>query len=646
MGLFNQFPYTNFHELNLNWILNALMEIQKTMEQFVAINSLKYADPILWDITSQYEKNTIVIDPQSGTAYISVQAVPSGVALTNTDYWTVVFNLEQFVTRANNNLTVRVEETTTLNATFATPINHWLIWNNVLYRATTNIIPGDQYVENSNIVSFTIEDIVGYIQDLQTTNKDNIIAAINELVTNIGDMTTLNTTDKSTIVAAINEVLTTLTTVAGDLTNLTTTDKSNLVAAINEVLTTLTTVTGDLTNLTTTDKSNLVAAINEVLTTLTTVTGDLTDLTTTDKSNLVAAINEIHKAITENDNKFTILIGDSYGRPFTDHRERPWTYRVRDYLGANNCYIVARNGVGFCTAASVAEWEDNPEACAILESNNYLACLIDAYNNISDKSKVKRIVVCGGGNDGPYILDYIYPAMEHFGTRAKELFPDAEVYIGYIFWNVNIDQSNVWSTLRKTFTAYIRCQDYGMLYLSGVENILRDYGLMDTEAVEGAMGTHPNELGCTALARGIINALESGYSPVYRIHTQVSLTNLNAELSESAISIYAFETQKDNYMYLRTNSHTFTLSTPKDITTNFAIGDLEKRYWLGNYDTSCGVEIPVLVVHSDDSNDIEMGYLYLNRYGKLNVTPRGGWTDVKSFMIGNIIMTADTFTAA
>ena len=616
MGLFDQFPYTNIHELNLMWILEALKEIQTTTEQFVAINSLKYADPIQWDITSQYEKNTIVIDPQSGTAYISVQAVPSGVALTNTDYWTIVFNLEQFVTRANNNLTVRVEETTTLNATFATPINHWLIWNNVLYRATTNIIAGDQYIENSNIVRFTIEDIVGYIQDLQTTNKDNIIAAINELVTNIGDITALNTTDKSTIVAAINEVLTTLTTVAGDLTNLTTTDKSNLVAAINEVLNTLTTIAGDLTN-----------------------------LTTTDKSNLVAAINEIHKTITENDNKFTILIGDSYGRPFTDHRENPWTYRVRDYLGANNCYIVARNGIGFCTAASVAEWESNPEACAILETNNYLAALIDAYNNISDKSKVKRIVVCGGGNDGPYILNYIYPAMEHFGTRAKELFPNAEVYIGYIFWNVNIDQSNVWSTLRKTFTAYIRCQDYGMLYLSGVENILRDYGLMDTEAVEGAMGTHPNELGCTALARGIINALESGYSPVYRIHTQVSLTNLNAELSESVISIYAIETQKDNYMYLRTNSHTFTLSTARNITTNFTIGDLEKRYWLGNYDTSCGIEIPVLVTHSDDTNDIEMGYLYLNRYGKLNVTPRGGWTDVKSFMIGNIIMTADTFTA-
>ena len=79
MGLFDQFPYTNFHELNLDWILKALDNIQKTMDQFVALNSLKYADPIQWNITSQYAKNTIVIDPQTGTAYISVQPVPEGV---------------------------------------------------------------------------------------------------------------------------------------------------------------------------------------------------------------------------------------------------------------------------------------------------------------------------------------------------------------------------------------------------------------------------------------------------------------------------------------------------------------------------------------------------------------------------------------
>lgn len=34
MGLFEQFPYTNFHELNLDWILKQLKEFQERLDQF------------------------------------------------------------------------------------------------------------------------------------------------------------------------------------------------------------------------------------------------------------------------------------------------------------------------------------------------------------------------------------------------------------------------------------------------------------------------------------------------------------------------------------------------------------------------------------------------------------------------------------
>ena len=260
MGLFDQFPYTNFHELNLMWILEALKEIQTTTEQFVAINSLKYADPIQWNITSQYEKNTIVIDPQSGTAYISVQPVPTGVALTNEDYWTVVFDLGSFVTRAAKNFTHRYEEDTTLTATFNSVAGDWLVWGDTLYIANVNITAGDSYVVDGNIKRITVEEV-----------KDAIYETINDLSTSvdnrIGILEDLTTTDKSNLVAAINEVLTTLVNTSGDLEELTTTDKSNLVAAINEINSTgggAIAKIGDLEDLTTTDKSNLVAAVNEV----------------------------------------------------------------------------------------------------------------------------------------------------------------------------------------------------------------------------------------------------------------------------------------------------------------------------------------------------------------------------------------------
>ena len=217
MGLFDHFPYTNVHELNLNWIMEQLFTLKTTIEQFVSINALKYADPIQWNITNQYEKNTIVIDPLTGTAYISVQPVPAGVALTRTEYWTVVFDLGSFVVRAAKNFTDNFEEDTTLTATFPSSVNDWLIWGDTLYRVINPIVAGDQYVIGSNIEHFTAENIIGHIQDLNTTDKSNLVAAINELVQALineatrvdgitGSLDDLNTTDKSDLVAAINEV--------------------------------------------------------------------------------------------------------------------------------------------------------------------------------------------------------------------------------------------------------------------------------------------------------------------------------------------------------------------------------------------------------------------------------------------------------
>ena len=241
MGIFDNFPYTNFHELNLDWILKMLQQIDKTMSEFVAINALKYADPIQWSIIRQYEKNTIVIDPLTGTAYISVQPVPAGVAITNTDYWTVVFDLGAFVVRASKNFAAKYEDATTLTATFPSSVNDWLIWGDVLYKVISPIVAGDQYVVDSNIKHFTMEDLVGHLEDLTTTDKSNVVAAINEvlqkLINTAGDLDDLSTTDKSNLVAAINEVVTELgitNTNIGDISNLITTDNTNLVVAINE----------------------------------------------------------------------------------------------------------------------------------------------------------------------------------------------------------------------------------------------------------------------------------------------------------------------------------------------------------------------------------------------------------------------------
>ena len=86
---------------------------------------------------------------------------------------------------------------------------------------------------------------------------------------NIGNLSNLNTTEKQSLVGAVNEV----NTKAGAIGDLSTTDKTNLVAAVNEVNSTVSTNSssiltntnsiGVLNNLNTTTKTSLVAAVNE-----------------------------------------------------------------------------------------------------------------------------------------------------------------------------------------------------------------------------------------------------------------------------------------------------------------------------------------------------------------------------------------------
>ncbi|MBO7735788.1 MAG: hypothetical protein J6S67_24685 [Methanobrevibacter sp.] len=220
----NKYPYTDFHELNADWLIKTLMEMINQVENFVSLNAIKYADPIQWNIVSQYEKNTVVIDPLTGTAYISVQPVPSGVALTRTEYWTVVFDLGSFVVRAAKNFSNRYEVETTLTATFASSQGDWLVWGDTLYEALVNITAGDQYVVDSNVKHITMEEVV-----------DALVQAIDAIDTKVGDLDDLTTSVTTSVVLAINSVLDDLGNKIGDLDNLNTTDKTNLVNSINEL---------------------------------------------------------------------------------------------------------------------------------------------------------------------------------------------------------------------------------------------------------------------------------------------------------------------------------------------------------------------------------------------------------------------------
>lgn len=172
MGLFEQFPYTNFHELNLDWILHELKTLKTTITNFVAINSVKYANPIIWDITSQYETNTVVLD-NSGNAYLSVQPVPAGVSLDRTEYWTKIGNFSALWDSVRSAITPYDEHHNTTAS-----VNHkagdWVWVENDLLLITKNITAGDKYVDGGNCKKTNVHDLFAALGDTITTEVNTL----------------------------------------------------------------------------------------------------------------------------------------------------------------------------------------------------------------------------------------------------------------------------------------------------------------------------------------------------------------------------------------------------------------------------------------------------------------------------------------
>ena len=158
MGLFDHFPYTNVHELNLDWLLTMMKALEAEWDAFTAGNSLTFADPLQHDISKPYAKNTIVID-ENGNAYLSLDPVPVGVALDNHDYWLMVFDYEAFIEKVNKNFTARYYRDQ-YRATAPMVIGDWLTVDDVLCKATAAIAVDDVLEVGVNIEHFTLEDFI------------------------------------------------------------------------------------------------------------------------------------------------------------------------------------------------------------------------------------------------------------------------------------------------------------------------------------------------------------------------------------------------------------------------------------------------------------------------------------------------------
>lgn len=159
-------------------IVNKVNEIIENVGQY----GIKIADPIEWDITSQYPLYTLVIDSE-GTAYISNQPVPVGITLDNTEYWIPVFNYGANINQLRAQIASNERDNT--NASKAYNEGDLLFSKGVLYKATTNIAVGTLLIPDTNIEHITVEEYIDAIASEVEQSIDTIGDEVSELQTGL-----------------------------------------------------------------------------------------------------------------------------------------------------------------------------------------------------------------------------------------------------------------------------------------------------------------------------------------------------------------------------------------------------------------------------------------------------------------------------
>ena len=182
---------------DLGWLVKTILGFQEELDTAIDLKTIHYADPIQWDITTQYSPNTVVIDPKTGTAYMSKVPVPAGIQLDNTDYWVVIFNYQRIYDKIMSG--VAFNDKDNLEASKDISKYDFVWFGGDLYQAQRDIPQGSKYVPGVNIVSATIADalatyygrdrVAQVINDTLTASETQTIGAKNRVINVTGDQT-------------------------------------------------------------------------------------------------------------------------------------------------------------------------------------------------------------------------------------------------------------------------------------------------------------------------------------------------------------------------------------------------------------------------------------------------------------------------
>lgn len=163
--MIEKYPYTDFNEFNLDWVIKKIREIESSMTDYEALHSITFGGD--WDISKQYQAWVIVSDPVTHDGYLSLKPVPNNILLTDTEYWlkiadytTGLANVNARVDAVENDITNNIKPDITA------------IENNI----TNNIEPDILAIQNdiTNNITPAITDIQAKI------SGDRVVLAIGD----------------------------------------------------------------------------------------------------------------------------------------------------------------------------------------------------------------------------------------------------------------------------------------------------------------------------------------------------------------------------------------------------------------------------------------------------------------------------------
>ena len=316
-------------------------------------------------------------------------------------------------------------------------------------------------------------------------------------------------------------------------------------------------------------------------------------------------------------NRTTVFMSDSYG----EGQSVPtwvtgWTEYARQALEIPNdqYYNFSESGAGFLQTGG--------------QGHTFLTLLQSKINQVADKSKVRRLVLCGGGNDARYCVDHNYnstsqmdSAIETFVNYARQQFPNAKIYFGMITNLASTyEQSQRDYEARNRFQVIIRAYknaiQYNVGYLNGVENIMKNYSYFSADLV------HPTQDGYIKLGREVAQAIKTGCVQ-YKNKFEEDTFTPNDFINESASSFVSNSALENDVVDWSIVSGSFFFSTPQTYGTDTSmkkeiiLGKIAPRYYRGGYENEARIVTTGFYRESDDSVYAGAFELYINAYGDL-----------------------------